>query len=241
MASNSETGHAINLANEKTMYDYLVQLGVVYAPSNPQITTAKINANWTAATAAHKIVNDSLIDSKKPINDREILFDPMDKLVTRMVNNFGASGASDAAVKDAKGFADDIRGFKVRIKKDKGNNPLPGQVSVSQLSFVNRQDNFSKLVSLLKKDGHYNPSEPDLKVLVLEAYAANLKTLNDNIGTILAPLTSARGTRDQLMYEGPNNLLELARLVKKYCKGLPPEYAAIVKVINGLRFKKIKP
>src|SRR4051812_4125786 len=106
MASTSETGHVINIANFKLMIDTVAAFGPDYTPSNSNLSVVSMTTKWTAADAAQTTMTTALQNSKTPINEREILFEPLNKLVTRTLNIFRSTPASSQIKKDAKGLGD---------------------------------------------------------------------------------------------------------------------------------------
>ena len=85
MASNSETGHAVNISNFKLLIDTCTAFGIKYNPSNTSLTIANMTAQWTAAKDANSALINSNAAAKEPINEREILFAPIINLVTEQI------------------------------------------------------------------------------------------------------------------------------------------------------------
>ena len=83
MSSTSETGHTINLDHYNTLIVKCTGFGATYNPGNTRLTVANMTTQYTAGFNAHKALNTALEDSKEPINERQILFDPLDDVVTR--------------------------------------------------------------------------------------------------------------------------------------------------------------
>ena len=159
-----ETGHAINISNFKTLIDYCSSFSDKYKPSREALTVDQMTALWQTADTAHQALTAAIQNSKEPINQREILFEPVDKLVTRSLNYFQSTEANDQIKQDAKGLADRYRGFNVRVKKLPDGTPDPNDVSKSHQSFVQKADTFKQLVDLYTTQPLYAPNEADLKV-----------------------------------------------------------------------------
>jgi hypothetical protein len=77
-----ETGHAVNIDNFNTLIVKCEGFGIKYNPKNPRLTIANLRLQHTAGKNAQADLNLALEDSKEPINHREIVFDPLDDLVT---------------------------------------------------------------------------------------------------------------------------------------------------------------
>lgn len=235
MASNSETGHAVNIANFKTMIDYCVSFGAKYQPSNPDLVLATITPQWSGANEAHTTLSTALITAKTPIAERKTLFEPLDKLVTRTLGVYKSTKADKQLKSNAKTIGDRIRGA-VKVKKEDN----PNDVSVSHQSYVQKQDALQQLINLYKSDGNYAPNEAELKVGELQKLSDKMKGLNDNIGSILAPVKNALIKRDELLYKDDTGMVDVAMNVKEYVKGVYGATAGETKMVRGLKFTKPK-
>ena len=240
MASSSETGHAVNISNFKLLIDKCAAFGVVYNPSNTDITIANMTMVWTVGNTAHVTLTTAVQTSKNPINAREILFEPGDKLVTRTLNYFESTKASKKIKKDAKGLADRYRGFGVKVKKLPDGGPDPDSVSTSHQSFVQKADTFRQLVDLYKSEPLYAPNEVALKTIALTTFATAMKTANDTIGIIIAPVDTARITRNRALYNKDTGMIDVSVACKDYVQGLFGAASAEAKLIRKIEFKRPK-
>lgn len=235
MANNSETGHAVNIANFKLLIDKCTGFGMLYNPSNKDLTIANMTVLWNVAGTAQNTIAAALQNAKEPINQRYLLFQPLSKLVTRTIGILNSTKASANMKKDAKGLADKIRGFKsAKPKTDEGENPEENSISKSHMSYVMRADNFNSYIELLKTVATYLPNEAELTTTALEALYGNMKTANDNIGVIIAPVDNARIARDKALYAEDTGIVDIAQNVKNYVKGATsataPEYKLVAKI-----------
>jgi len=236
----SETGHTINISNFKLVIDQCTGFGAKYNPSNTDLTIANMTTVWTTADTANGILNKAVSDAKNPINEREIVFAPLNKLVTRTLAILSSSKVSKPMMKDAKGIADKIRGFGVEVKKLPDGTPDPDHVSKSQQGFVQRAKAFKQLVDLYKSEPKYAPNEADLTTTALATMATQMKTLNNNIGTILAPVDAARITRDHALYDEDTGIVDLAQMCKNYVKGVYGTTSSEHKLIRKIKFTRKK-
>ena len=240
MASNSETGHGINVNNAKVLADFCASLGVGYNPSNPDLKVTAQLAQWTLADTAHQALLTAIQATKIPINNREIVFEPTEVLVTRTLNFYKSTKASAQSKADAKGYADRFRGTNVKIKKGEDGTADPDSISNSHMGFVQRHESFKQLVELYKSDPNYAPNEADLKTTALTTIAANMKTANDGMGAIIAPMQVARITRDKALYTPLTGILDVAQMVRDYVKGLYKAKAPEAKMVNAIKFRRPK-
>ena len=235
-----ETGHAINISNFKTMIDYCASFADKYKPSREALRVDDMTALWQTADTAHQALTAAIQNSKESINQREILFEPVDKLVTRTLNYFQSTEASDQIKLDAKGLADKYRGFNVRVKKLPDGTPDPNDVSNSHQSYVMKGDTFRQLVELYSAQPLYAPNEADLTVAALTGISNNMKSLNDSIGTILAPVENARITRDNALYAEKTGVIDIALACKDYVQGVFGASSPEAKMVRGLEFTRKK-
>jgi hypothetical protein len=234
----SETGHAINISNFKRLIDVCTAYGAPYNPTNTDIIIANMTTKWTAVDTAHGTLTTALQNSKIPINNRDMLFEPLDKLVTRTLNYYQSTKALAQSKKDAKGLADKIRGFGVKVAKLPDGTPDPASVSTSHQSFVQRQDAFNQLVDLYISDALYAPNEADLATAVLDTYSDDMKTANDGIGTIIEPVNSLRIARDHGLYDEGTGILDVQAAAKKYVTGVFGAGKPETKLITGIKFRR---
>jgi len=239
MSSTSETGHAINIANFKLLIDECNAFGSTYNPSNARLKTDKMIIQWETANTAHQALTLAIQQAKIPINEREILFEPTSKLVTRTLNYFESTDASKEIKKDAKGLADKFRGFHIVVEKLPDGNPDPKHVSNSHMSFVQRADTFKQLIDLYSSDVNYAPNENDLKIDVLRTLYESMKTANDNIGTIIAPVNVSRITRDDALYTPTTGIVDTAMACKDYVVGLFGAEAPQTKLVRKIEFRRL--
>lgn len=236
MASISETGHAVNISNFKLLIDKCTAFGGSYNPANAELTVANMTLLWTSVSGAHTAVVQAVEAAKDPINQREILYAPLDKLVTRVMNYFESTTSSKAIKRDAKGIADKIRGVK---KGRTGPQDDAAGLSTSQRSYVKRQENFSALIALLTSTGTYLPNEAELQLGSLTALSTQMETANNNIGGILAPAEQARVARNHAMYDEGTGMVDIAQRCKKYVKGVFGANAPETKLVSGIKFKRM--
>jgi hypothetical protein len=217
MASSSETGHAVNISNFKLLIDRGTGLNASYNPSNPALTIVNMTAQWTTTKTAQNDLTTALANIKQPINAREALFQPLTKLVTRIIGSLNSTTASKNVKKDVKGIADTLRGF--RPKKPKITEGVTGtateqSISNSQQGYVQKADHFKQLIELLKTIPEYAPNETELQTVTLDGLYDDLDGANNNIGTILTTAINARITRDNNLYAPGTGIIDVAAACK---------------------------
>lgn len=239
MASTSETGHAVNIANFKKIIDRCTEFGAKYNPPHAEITILNMTNKWTEASNAHSNYLIKLKDTKIPINNREILFEQLDRIVVRAHNLYECTKASKQAKKDSKGLRNKITGNNVKVKRLENNLPDPNYVSNSQQSYVKKADNFEQLIGLYKTDLNYAPNESELKTTMLETMLSNLKTANYEVGQLLAHETKYRNERNHILYDMETGMIDISLACKRYVKSLYGATSPEAKSVTGIALRRI--
>ena len=113
-------------------------------------------------------------------------------------------------------------------------------MSTSHQSYVQKADTFKQLVDLYNSDVNYAPNETDLTIASLTTLWNSMKGLNDNIGTVLAPVETARMARNEALYAEGTGIVDIAMACKDYVQGLFGATAAEAKMIRGIKFTRPK-
>ena len=247
MASTSETGHAKNVANFEDLISFCTGYGTSYNPNKASIKLPALNTQFTSAKNSLTTINTLLPPSTNAINARDIVFSPLNKLMTRINNAVASSNVSKQVIADAKTITRKLQGKRASDKLPTvADNPATPEdesqksISASQMSFDNRIENMDKLIQLLASQTGYAPNETDLKVATLTTLLGDMKTKNTAVITALTPLSNARIARNNILYATGTGLVDTAGEVKKYVKsvfgGTSPQY----KQVSGLKFTKVK-
>lgn len=85
MASTSETGHPINIANFEDIISFCTGYGAPYNPVQNAIKLPALNTLLTNAQSALNTVNDQLAKFIVATNERQLVFEPINKLTTRLI------------------------------------------------------------------------------------------------------------------------------------------------------------
>lgn len=247
MANQTETGHAKNVANFGTLITVVKGFKTAYNPSKPSITLAALNTLKTKADIAMSNVNAAQGAYSKAIAAREVAFEPLSKLSTRIINALRATDASKAVIKSAESLVRKLQGKRATPKKTaeelaalETEGTVVKQVSSSQMSFDNRIDNFDRLIQLLITITEYAPNEAELKTAALTTYFQSLQTNNAAAIDAETNLNNARIARNEVLYLPSGGLVDVASAVKLYLKSLFGATSAQYKLISGLRFIAVK-
>ena len=241
MASTSETGHAKNVAN----FDELISFVTGYRESyNPSKATIKLDALKALSDHAKSSIN--AVSSMEPayksaVAAREVVFIPLSKLTTRIMNSIKATDTTVQVDENARTLVRKIQGVRATAKKtedekkalaEKGKEVV--EISTSQMSYDNRLDNFFKLIQLLSSVPEYSPNEKELKIEHLNTILDDLKAKNAAVVESYIPLSNARISRNNLLYKENTGLYDVALDVKNYIKSVfgatSPQYKQVSKI-----------
>lgn len=241
MASTSETGHAKNVAN----FDELISFVTGYRESyNPSKATIKLDALKALSDHAKHSIN--AVSSMEPayksaVAAREVVFIPLSKLTTRIMNSIKATDTTVQVDENARTLVRKIQGVRATAKKtedekkalaEKGKEVV--EISTSQMSYDSRLDNFFKLIQLLSSVPEYSPNEKELKIEHLNTILDDLKAKNAAVVESYIPLSNARISRNNLLYKENTGLYDVALDVKNYIKSVfgatSPQYKQVSKI-----------
>lgn len=254
MSNFSEVGHAKNVANFEDLISYCTGYGVTYNPILNAIKIANMNTLKTSANTAIANVSFAFTAFKNATNSREIIFTPVKKLATRIINALKASGVSEQTMKDALTINHKLQGKRAKPIKvpppnnnnkaiDPNNPPpvvLPINISVSQQSYDSQVEYFGKLIDLLTSIVAYNPNEADLKLAALNTLWASMKTSNTAVITATTNYSNSRITRTKILYTTVTGLVDVAAECKSYVKSVFGGTSLEYKQVSKIQFKKQK-
>ena len=241
--ATTETGHAKNVANFEDLISFCTGYGASYNPSKSAIKLLALNTGRTDAANTLAAVNTAHQPWSNAVNAREIVFEPLSKLITRVVNALDASDVTKQVVDNAKTIARKIQGKRATPKNTTAPTDPAAPVeenskniSASQMSFDNRIANMDKLIQLLSAQTGYVPNETDLTTAALTTFLTNMRTTNTTAINAFTPLSNSRIERNKTLYQAETGLVDVAGDVKKYVKsvfgGTSPQY----KQVSGLKF-----
>ena len=240
MASNSETGHAKNVANFQDLIAFVTGYGNVYSPSKSALKLTALNDLKNAAQTKLADVILKNTNYNNIVNDRVTAFSNIQSLGTRMVSALEATDATTEKIKDAKVFNRKLQGKRASSATPiDPSAPAPNTISVSQLSYDQIIQHFAGLISVLESESSYTPNESELKITSLTTKLSDLTQNNDKVATAYASVSNSRIDRDKTLYNPEGGLVDIAGEVKKYIKSIfgasSPEYAQV----KGIQFKKV--
>ena len=247
MSKTFETGHAKNVANFETLVTHLTGYGAVYNPSNTNIQLSSLNEKATAARSINEQVHDLAAKNSNAIAIRNLAFQPLKKLSTRILNAVKASDVAQQIIDNAVTHNRKIQGQRASVKitdeekqKLAASGTIVNQVSASQQSFDSQLDTFDKQIKLLATIPTYTPNEVELQQATLTTLYNDLLQKNRDVVAKTSELSTFRLNRNKILYDTEIGIVALALDAKNYSKSLfgvsTPQY----KQISGIPFKTIK-
>ena len=241
MASTSETGHAKNVANFDELISFVTGYRETYNPSKATIKLDALKALSDHAKTSINAVSSMEPAYKSAVAAREVVFIPLSKLTTRIMNSIKATDTTVQVDENARTLVRKIQGVRATAKKtedekkalaEKGKEVV--EISTSQMSYDSRLDNFFKLIQLLSSVPEYNPNETELKIEHLNTILDDLKAKNAAVVESYIPLSNARISRNNLLYKENTGLYDVALDVKNYIKSVfgatSPQYKQVSKI-----------
>ena len=239
----TESGDAKLLGNFGKLIEFL-SVNPDYNPANPSLKVPALNAQKAAAVNVVADTGTKEAPYKAAVNDRQEGFEGLAPTVSRSGNMFNASGAGQKIQDDLKTVSRKITGRRKTAKvKDDPSTPATEATkshSASQLSYENIAGNFDDFVAMLGTVPTYAPNELHLTVAGLTTMANDLKAKNDAVSATFAPVSAARGLRDELLYLKDDCAVNNALLVKAYVRAALGPDSQLFKGIKGLEFKRSK-
>ena len=247
MPTTYETGHAKNVANFEAMITAVTAYGTIYNPSMPAIKLAALQAQLSAVKQTVNNVNTALGNHGNAVAIRNLGYEPLRQLSSRIISALKATDAPQQLVDHALSNHRKLTGIRVSAKL--GQEELAAlktagkeikQVSASHQSYDSVLDTFDKQVKLLSSIPQYEPNETDLKVTTLENLFTALESKNIAVWTTKSALDTARIARNKVMYLPETGAIAISKAVKNYVKSLFGPSSEQYRHLAALAFNYIK-
>ena len=243
MASTSEQGHNRNVVNFEKLIINCTSLGRSYNPSKESLTISALQNLLSGSQNCISEINTLNPAYKNSVSARVAAFKGLDKLITRVHNALKASDTTKEVMDSAQTITRKLQGRRATAKKTDEEKKLAAvtgkeivEISTSQMSYDSRIDNLDKLVKLLASVPEYTPNEADLKITSLTTLYTDLKAKNLDVINAETPLRNARITRNRIMYNENDGLIDVSNNVKTYIKSVFGATSPQFKQISNLKF-----
>lgn len=242
-SSVSEVGHAKNVANFADLISYCTAYGTTYNPSKAALQLTALNTLLTSAQTELANVTTAKNTFNTVTGDRQLTFEPLKPLATKVFNYLSVTDAISEIIADAKTINNKLQGKRTGTTAE--NPPTEGEnqnntVSVSRQSYDMLTENFAAFVDLVSSVPSYTPNETELTTASLTAYLGELQTANTNVINAEVAYSNARISRNSVLYSENTGLVDIASDVKKYVKAIFGATSPQYKQISGIKFTKPK-
>ena len=247
MKSHSEVGHAKNVANFADLIAYCTAYGTTYNPSKTALQLPSLNTLYTSAQTELTNVTTAKNTFDTVTGDRQLAFEPLKSLATKVFNFISVTDATEQTIADAKTINNKLQGRRAGTPTEttpppplgEGTPPLgepEGAISVSRQSYDMLTENFSALIDLVSSVPSYTPNETDLSVASLATFRDNLQTANTNVTNAEVTYSNARISRNNTLYTKDTGLVDIAMDVKNYVKSIFGATSPQYKQVSGIKF-----
>ena len=239
MSSTSEVGHAKNVANFQDLITYCTAYGTAYNPSKTALQLTELNTLLTSAQSELASVTTAKNTFETVTGDRQLAFEPLKSLATKVFNYLSVTDATDQTIADAKTINNKIQGRRsgaVSETPPTEGGTSPNTVSVSRQSYDMLIENFSALIDLVSSVPTYAPNETELSTASLTTFHGNLQTANTNVINAEVAYSNARISRDTVLYSDDTGLIDIASDVKKYVKAIFGATSQEYTTVSAIKF-----
>ena len=240
MPSTSEVGHAKNVANFADLIAYCTAYGATYNPSKTALQIVSLNTLYTSAQTELANVTTAKNAFDTVTGDRQLAFEPLKSLATKVINALSVTDATEQTLADAKTINNKLQGKRAtpitETPPPENGNPPSNTVSVSRQSYNMLTENFSALIDLVSSVPSYTPNETDLSVASLATFRDNLQTANTNVTNAEVTYSNARISRNNTLYTKDTGLVDIAMDVKNYVKSIFGATSPQYKQVSGIKF-----
>lgn len=247
MATNHETGHGKNVANFEKFIDVCESYREEYKPSRADLKVDGMKALLANVQAAMKELNLAERDYGNTTNNRELVFEPLTGMSTRIIGALESCGANELTIEDARSINNKLQGKRAaplpKQEPTSDTDPAtePNTRSISQRSFDSQVEHFEKLITAVRAEPMYNPNELELQQVSLNAMLEELKIRNKLAAQAENALNNARSKRDRLLYADKTGICDIVKAVKKYAISAYRPTNKKYKNLTKFKFTKIKP
>jgi len=241
MPINQESGYAKKVADFKIIVSAVESYGAAYNPPMEVIKLANLQKAAADSTLALEALNSQLALQKDTSQRRNVAFEPLKKLSTRIFAFLKALNLSNQQIEGFENQHRKLQGRRAKPVKDEtadATGNMPVHISNAQLGYDDLVDNFDKLIKQAEIVPEYLPNEPELQIAQLQALHADLKQKNDAVIKVNTDIFNSRQLRNDILFKDKVGLCDLSLAVKNYIKALYGSSDPKYRVISKIRMKK---
>jgi hypothetical protein len=246
MASTSETGYPVYVANLGTFIKFVTAYGPKYNPAKANLKLPGLTTIHADAESKLRLVKTAGNNYSRAVQLREFAFTNAKKLASKMLSGLPAAGASKATLEFAKPINKKIQGTAKSATRvsEPSLDGEPVEVkkrnSVSQQSYTRIADHFDQLIETIFGDPEYAPNEPEYQRDNLTAMVADMRSKSAAADIAEAALSQARNERDIALFAEPNGVCIVGSEGKGYVRSVFGSSSNQFKNVTKLNFPKKK-
>jgi hypothetical protein len=194
------------------------------------------------ARAALRQAGEARVAFENVTNSREVAFDKMAKLITRIVGELKASDAGQTVI-EVRSIVRRMSGRRLsdRAPVSSGNAEAVANEDRTRTGgrdFATKEYYFGQLLQVLASEPLYQPHVEDLKIPNLINRLASLRNENAKVAHAAAALNRARRERNAVFYHNQHNLYSTALAVKEEVKAIYGYGVDAHRAVSHIPFKK---
>lgn len=190
-------------------------LGDEYNPPSEIAKAVKLKAKYTETLAARTAHQAKVAAEESKRNNRENLYKTMNGDVTKLLNYAKAAGVPANEIEALKAISRDIKGQRAEAVKPNASGESGKNISVANLSFVTRDDNFSRFIE--QYDALAIPTTEDMyKASTYRAKLAERRQANTDVIEAESDSNASGELLDRLAYTDADSLTNSCILAKAY-------------------------
>lgn len=222
MASQSERGHAKNVANFKELITVINGFGVQYSPISEELQTESLAKVLEKAELVIDKLKSCELAEKQATARLQTAFKGLGTLTSQLLGLVESMRADESVVENLRSLKKRITGENARRKKSTDANSEMVEEketrSTSRQSYDSRLDDFQRFVLILQSVQGYTPKEDAFKIDTLQKKLEAMKkaiTESDEYTTTRRMVMNERNT---LLYTADTGLVDTAQRVRSYIK-----------------------
>ncbi len=239
--SHTDSGHLGNLKSFDELLNAVKGFPAGYNPSKNEYQIKALEAKSAEGHIQIANLNTIMSAYKSAVERRTVVYAPFQNLTTSIFNYIKSTDASDKAVDDVAQIIRKLKGQRAGKKVTppaKGENTQESsQISVSQLSFNERLNNFDRLIRQLEMIPQYVPNEANLSIAGLLDYFNRMNAANEAVLKAENDLSNARVNRNKEFYDPQSGLVEIGKGDKLYIKAIYGASSPQYHQVSGISFK----
>lgn len=242
--------HAKNVEAFEKLVGICTGYGEQYKPGSSNLRTESLSGLLTRAKAAMLSVSVAKTGFENATDNREVMFDEINQLVSRAFAELKSSGALSQSINNARVMVRKIKGRSAMVIRpaissainaasgSDASPPILVRTRVNGSDYGSIVYHFEKLLQTLANEQLYQPVVPELQIQNLNEKLIEFRNQNAAVNKALAELGKTRSERNAVLYSERNGLYSTAMAVKQQMKAVFGLGAEVAHAASRIRFNK---